>query len=310
MYNLSDLMNKSVLLLGSMFLLGNFTSCASGSEKKGQQDSDTSKVVATVKAEVLDTVKENVVAENENEETPDKAIPTGVRALMKAYPSVVKGWKDNSIVFSDGTTLPYDDGKKKTFDQTLDNADIEDMFSIRYDKEQWQPGYLEDAGRVRNEAFFRKLYGNSQQAVSSKLVPVKWFGQRLRVTSVNGVADSLRAVAAEFAKLPHLHKYLTQASTFYWRKVRGANRLSAHSYGMAVDINTSHSDYWLWKNPGKSETAKIKYANRIPKEVVQVFERHGFIWGGRWYHFDTMHFEFRPDLLIFARLSETNKNNL
>jgi len=22
-----------------------------------------------------------------------------------------------------------------------------------------------------------------------------------------------------------------------------------------------------------------------------------FIWGGRWYHFDTMHFEYRPELL-------------
>lgn len=38
-------------------------------------------------------------------------------------------------------------------------------------------------------------------------------------------------------------------------------------------------------------------ANRIPPEIVAVFERHGFIWGGRWRHFDTMHFEYRPELL-------------
>ena len=24
---------------------------------------------------------------------------------------------------------------------------------------------------------------------------------------------------------------------------------------------------------------------------------HGFIWGGKWYHYDTMHFEFRPELV-------------
>ena len=36
----------------------------------------------------------------------------------------------------------------------------------------------------------------------------------------------------------------------------------------------------------------------IPSDVVAVFERHGFIWGGRWAHFDTMHFEYRPELLI------------
>lgn len=49
------------------------------------------------------------------------------------------------------------------------------------------------------------------------------------------------------------------------------------------------------KNPGKQETDSIKYANCIPMEIVRVFEKHGFIWGGRWYHYDTMHFEYRPE---------------
>ncbi|WP_372236783.1 M15 family metallopeptidase [Campylobacter pinnipediorum] len=30
--------------------------------------------------------------------------------------------------------------------------------------------------------------------------------------------------------------------------------------------------------------------------MVDVFEKNGFIWGGRWKHFDTMHFEYRPEL--------------
>ena len=44
-------------------------------------------------------------------------------------------------------------------------------------------------------------------------------------------------------------------------------------------------------------TDSIKYANRIPLEIIRVFEKHGFIWGGRWYHYDTMHFEYRPEFL-------------
>ncbi|MEJ2663631.1 MAG: M15 family metallopeptidase, partial [Spirochaetia bacterium] len=28
------------------------------------------------------------------------------------------------------------------------------------------------------------------------------------------------------------------------------------------------------------------------------FEKYGFIWGGKWYHYDTMHFEYRPELLV------------
>ena len=37
---------------------------------------------------------------------------------------------------------------------------------------------------------------------------------------------------------------------------------------------------------------------QMPREIVDIFERHGFIWGGKWYHYDTMHFEYRPELLI------------
>jgi peptidoglycan LD-endopeptidase CwlK len=32
-------------------------------------------------------------------------------------------------------------------------------------------------------------------------------------------------------------------------------------------------------------------------EIVAIFEKHGFIWGGKWYHYDTMHFEYRPELM-------------
>jgi hypothetical protein len=37
---------------------------------------------------------------------------------------------------------------------------------------------------------------------------------------------------------------------------------------------------------------------------VAVFERHGFIWGGRWAHYDTMHFEYRPELLGYHPKTE------
>ncbi len=40
------------------------------------------------------------------------------------------------------------------------------------------------------------------------------------------------------------------------------------------------------------------WRNAIPLEIVAAFERRGFIWGGRWAHYDTMHFEYRPELLL------------
>ena len=85
------------------------------------------------------------------------------------------------------------------------------------------------------------------------------------------------------------------AGVFNWRKVSGAKNMSVHSFGAAIDLNTRFADYWIWSGgkPGKVPT----YANKYPLEIVDVFERYGFIWGGRWYHYDTMHFEYRPELL-------------
>ena len=141
-----------------------------------------------------------------------------------------------------------------------------------------------------------KMYGNNEAAVRRNLVKVNWFGQTLLFTKVNHADEQLRKVAEDIAKVPELKKYMQQSSSFYWRPVRGAKRLSAHSYGMTIDINTNYSNYWLWSNRGAGETTRgLKYENRIPEQIVKIFERHGFIWGGRWYHYDTMHFEYRPE---------------
>ena len=35
----------------------------------------------------------------------------------------------------------------------------------------------------------------------------------------------------------------------------------------------------------------------MPRTVLKVLEQEGFVWGGRWFHYDTMHFEYRPELL-------------
>jgi len=39
----------------------------------------------------------------------------------------------------------------------------------------------------------------------------------------------------------------------------------------------------------------------MPQAIVDIFERYGFIWDGKWYHYDTMRFEYRPELLAASR---------
>ena len=256
---------------------------------------DSVATVATAASTVPDTAP--VASTTTATAAPAEEIPAGARILMEVYPDFVKGYQDGDILMSDGTKMTYDDKREKPFLQKLDDADLEDMFAFNYDRSSWVPGHMQDAGRSRCEAFFKKMYGASEAQVRKNLVTVSWFGQQVKFTRVNHAADSLKAVAAELAKHPDLKRYLRSSGTFYWRKVRGANRQSAHSYGMTIDIGVKYSDYWLWKNPGKKETDKITYANRMPHKLVEIFERHGFIWGGRWYHYDTMHFEFRPEFL-------------
>jgi len=233
----------------------------------------------------------------ESEEMIVDTVPPGVKILMKVYPQQVVGFRNDSLLMADGTAIIYDDGQEKDFVTMLDRSDPEDMFSMTYDPTAVKPAYLADAGRSRCEQLFKAMYGHSAAEVEKRMERVDWFGQKILFTKVNGASDSLRAVAKEMQQHPEFVEYMKGSSSFYWRTVRGAKRQSAHSYGIAIDINTSLSDYWLWSNSGASETDSLKYANRVPEGIVRIFENHGFIWGGRWYHYDTMHFEFRPEYL-------------
>jgi hypothetical protein len=106
----------------------------------------------------------------------------------------------------------------------------------------------------------------------------------------------LRAVSAEIDALPDKIKRAAYpiAGTYNCRAVTDTGQPSPHGYGIAIDLNPVFSDYWYWRPHG----GRILYRNRMPQEIVTIFEKHGFIWGGKWYHFDTMHFEFRPELLL------------
>ena len=229
-------------------------------------------------------------------------IPYYVKAMLLAYPDHLSHYRNGRLYFRGGGSLPCDDGEKKGFLERLDHTDVEDMFHDVYrTSEPETPGYLYDPGRYRCEDFFKRVYGATERKVRKKLVSVDWFGQKIPFTTVNHAADSLKAVEREIkTSFSQFEKYFAQSSSFNWRPVRGAGRMSAHSYGMTIDICADSSDYWRWNNPGKEELDEIAYQNRIPEEIIHVFERHGFISGARWYHYDTMHFEFRPELIIVA----------
>ena len=228
--------------------------------------------------------------------------------LKAAYPGIIEGIDADTVIFTDGAQLPFDDGSgEKSFANWLDKPDIKDMLRQPYegDKAIVPPPEDWDPGRARNQAFFLKVYGDCRKKeVESRLTRVIWLpkkhGAKLKFTKTNGAAEHLNAVSAELDLLPDKFNadLVPTAGTYNCRKVAGTEYLSAHGYGIAIDIALKHSSYWRWflDKPGKT----VKYRNAIPMEIVRVFEKHGFIWGGRWHHFDTMHFEYRPELIAPA----------
>jgi hypothetical protein len=223
--------------------------------------------------------------------------------LVRAYPDALSGHDEKYIFWRDGTVMLADDGAgQKSFDDLLRKASIMDQLSLSYPRgNSSPPAPNDDPGRFRNEAFFKKMYGECNAfEVKKNLVTISWlprsWGKQVQVTRVNGIADRMKQVSAEIDGLKPEIKAAAYpiAGILSCRAVADTGKMSMHGYAAAIDLNLKYSDYWLWA--GKAKT--IPYRNRMPPEIVDIFERHGFIWGGKWYHYDTMHFEYRPELLI------------
>jgi hypothetical protein len=115
---------------------------------------------------------------------------------------------------------------------------------------------------------------------------------------------------------------------YSWRTVAGTPLLSTHSFGIALDLTTGKEKdpvYWLWEEASRRyQKAKLQNPHvtwnqikenlkesdvevylpekiqTLPMKVVQAFEKHGFIWGAKWNRYDSMHFEYRPEMINSA----------
>lgn len=222
---------------------------------------------------------------------------------VQGYGELVRSADEKSVVLSDGTRFPYQTQESKaSWDDKINRADLATQLSQSYDAGgiKTPPPYLFDPGRLRYQPFFQALYGKDKASIEKHLVTIEWptlkGSTKLRVTNVGGVDKKLAAVGQEIAKLPESDRIWAEgACTYAYRVIKDTDRLSMHSFGIAIDLAPTKTQYW--KDEASSETARIGYKNTMPLSIVRIFEKYGFIWGGRWYHYDTMHFEYRPELL-------------
>lgn len=156
------------------------------------------------------------------------SFPQNVKKLMISYPEQILNYVDNQIIFKDGTKLLFDDHKKKSPEELLKNPSINDQFHYPYEKgvmKQKPRAYI-DPGRITNEMIFKTMYGETKEEVEQKLEEIVWCpklsGQKLKVTTVNGIHNKLKAISAQLDKHPELKPYVSDiGGTYKWRKVAG-----------------------------------------------------------------------------------------
>ncbi len=237
---------------------------------------------------------------------------------IRAYPDFFTAYEDGCLLAKTGEKFLLDDLRQKNFDRLIVDGSIGDETFDPEDVFYWDYGAGEpipteerppagDPGRIRPAVIFNYMYGPPGTHRSKNMRSVQWVGsangkpKTIRVTAVNGVDKALERVACEIMNLPDEMKKSLEDVVFdvegpygyFERPVRDyPNRTSGHAYGIAVDINGD-----LFYFAGSHRDEPYCYRNNVPQFLVDIFERNGFIWGGRWHSYDAMHFEYRPELL-------------
>ncbi len=254
----------------------------------------------------------------------------GPEILAKAYPEAISllrhtpgGWL---VRFQDGSEEWYLDSRSRSWPERIDQPDLASILALPY---PFGPVLLprpagQDPGRIRHYGLLGAAYGRTPREVRQNLEVVDFFGNAVWFNRRNGAAEALRAVVQDIAADQEVSAYIKSIARHHWRRffkgktaglfqgryitdwewrrVAGTQRLSAHSFGIAVDINnpdTPLPKYWGWKHDFSGSI------EAVPWRLVEIFERHGFIWGGKWHHFDTMHFEYRPEFLAASKPAQS-----
>jgi hypothetical protein len=168
---------------------------------------------------------------------------------------------------------------------------------------------------LRRSSFMDDLWqSRSRDEVYSNIRTVRFLGKTVRVhyKIVNILAvveERILEEAGIDASIQTWIKSLAQPESWGWRNIAQTESRSFHSYGVAIDLRPRSigrlQTYWLWTSQSRSDWFNVPYEERYhpPEAVIKIFEAHGFAWGGKWNRFDTMHFEYRPEILILSGMS-------
>lgn len=239
-----------------------------------------------------------------NDEREDKQ---NLLIMLLSYPEYITDVERGNdgyiyIVMSDGTKIIYDDKKEKNSEEVFYKPDIQDGLGIKYPLEKITAVYDKDPGRLRNYALLNAVYGKNKGEIEKNLINVSTMYGNILFNKQNKAAvmlkKSLDQIYEEAKKNNNIGQYVYPISgTFNYRVIQDTGMLSPHAYALAIDLNRNDADYWKWVDEEKGSKRIAEY----PAEIVRIFEDNGFVWGGKWKHFDILHFEYKPEIILKAK---------
>jgi len=282
----------------------------------------------------VETVEEEQIAEDPQPSRAERMMKT----LAQAYPRRIERVElrnDDWAILMGGKWYYYAGGRLLP-EELLDRANEYSSvgFISNYQKElpPWVEPSPETAARYRGAGgstnsgstprpqlqrslfFHEGLWQSGSREESSRRVkPVSFLGNTVTVHSdiVEVLSLVEQRILAAAKTDPKLELWITNIGEMHgwnWRNVAGSASRSNHSYGIAIDILPKSLEgketYWQWAAQRGKDWWNIPYEDRYhpPDAVIKSFEAYGFIWGGKWAIFDTMHFEYRPEVFLLSGL--------
>ncbi|MFY8163265.1 MAG: M15 family metallopeptidase [Brevundimonas sp.] len=107
---------------------------------------------------------------------------------------------------------------------------------------------------------------------------------RIHRKCIGSLDNILHGILAHYGSQAAIEKARMHlfGGAYNFRLKRGGTTLSNHSWASAIDLDPANNAFGkVWKpNTGM-----------MPLEVVEIFKREGWRWGGKWSTGDAMHFE-------------------
>jgi len=251
-----------------------------------------------------------------------------MRAFAEAYPRQIERVEfrggDWTLLLR-GTWYYYADGKLLPENLLANAASYSPQPFYNYQAElpPWRTLNAEENTRLRDMAinrsrnpprrsphFFDDLWRAHNRAESyDRVKTIRFLGKSTLVhhmilENLSIIEEQIMAAAANDPQVMAWKNNINSLDGWNWRNIADTQSRSFHAYGLAIDLLPrslgGKETYWLWASNRRSDWWNISYNNRFhpPNKVIKIFETYGFIWGGKWLFFDTMHFEYRPEILI------------